>query len=106
VPVSPTVGGVSNQALRTFFVESYVPRLDERAAETLSSRLQEMIRRFNEEGTPVLSRGSFALLDEETYVCIVVAPTIDDVVELSARVGLERDHVVEAVALDLPARRG
>jgi hypothetical protein len=96
---------VSRQTARTFFVESYVPRLDERTAETLSSRLRETVDQLNEEGAAVRWRGSFALVDEETYIYIVVAPTIDDVVELSARVGLAQDHVVETLILDAPPRR-
>lgn len=90
---------------RTFLLESYVPRLDERNAKTLTSSLRETIRQLNENGMPLRWRESFALVDEETYICIVVAPTIDDVVELGARVGLAQDHVVEALILDALPRR-
>jgi hypothetical protein len=87
---------------RTFFVESYVPRLDERTAETLSSRLRETIHQLDEEGAAAHWRGSFAIVDEETYICIIAAPKIDDVGELSERVGLEHDHIVEALMVDAP----
>jgi hypothetical protein len=87
-------------AARTFLVETYVPGLDERAAATLSSRLTESIRQLNEEGTALRWGGSFALVVEETYICVIVATVVDDVVQLSDRAGLEHDHVVEAFAID------
>lgn len=99
-----TVGDVASQTARTFFVESYVPRLDVRTAETLSSRLRETVRQLNEEGTAVRWRGSFALVDEETYICIIAARKIDDVVAVTDRSGLEHDNVVEAFTIDSSAR--
>jgi hypothetical protein len=95
--------GVASQTARTFFVESYVPRLDARTAETLSSRLRETIRQLNEEGAAVRWRGSFALVNEETYICIIAAPMIGDVIEVSERAGLDHDNVVEALTIDAPA---
>jgi hypothetical protein len=91
---------------RTFLVESYVPGLDEQAAATLSSRLREAIRQLDEEGITLRWGGSFALVDEETYICIIGAPRVDDVVQLSERAGFEHDHVVEAFAIDSPATKG
>ena len=91
---------------RTFLVESYVPGLDERAAATLSSRLRDAIRQLDEEGMTLRWGGSFALVDEETYMFIVGAPRVDDVVQLSERAGFEHDHVVEALAIDAPTRQG
>jgi hypothetical protein len=91
---------------RTFLVESYVAGLDERAAATLSSRLREAIRQLDEEGMTLRWGGSFALVAEETYICIITAPKVDDVVQLSERAGLEHDHVVEAFAIDAPATQG
>jgi hypothetical protein len=91
---------------RTFFVESYVPGLDERAAATLSSRLREAIRQLDEEGKTLRWGGSFALVAEETYICIIGAPKVDDVVRLSEQAGFEHDHVVEAFAIDSPATQG
>jgi hypothetical protein len=91
---------------RTFLLESYVPGLDERAAVMLSSRFREAIRQLGEEGVALRWGGSFALVDEETYIFIVGAPGVDDVVQLSERAGFEHDHVVEAVAIDAPATQG
>jgi hypothetical protein len=88
---------------RTFLVESYVAGLDERAAATLSSRLRKAIRQLAEEGMALRWGGSFALVDEETFICIIGAGEVDDVVQLSERAGLEHDHVVEAFAIDTPA---
>lgn len=94
------------RAERTFLVESYVPRLDERSAKRLTSSLRETIRQLNEDGMPLRLRASFALVDEETYLCIIAAPKIDHVGELSERVGLEQDHIVEALMLDAPVTPG
>jgi hypothetical protein len=91
---------------RTFLVESYVPGLDEQAAAMLSSRLREAIRQLTEEGTTLRWRGSFALVDEETYICIIEAPNVDHVVQLSERAGFEPDHIVEAFVIDAPATHG
>jgi hypothetical protein len=88
---------------RTFLVESYVPGLDQRTAVTISSRFRQMIRQLCEEGVLLRWGGSFALVDEETYLCIVAAPQLDDVVRLSERVGFEHDHVAEVLAIDGPA---
>ena len=96
---------MSGQTARTFFVESYVPRLDRRIAETLSSRLRETVRQLNEEGTAVRWCGSFALVDEETYICIIAAPTMDNAVGVSARLGLAPDHIVEVLAINAPVSR-
>jgi hypothetical protein len=91
---------------RTFLVESYVPGLDERAAATLSARLREAIHQLDEEGITLRWSGSFALFDEETYICIIAAPKLDDVLQLGERAGLEHDHIVEAFAIDAPATQG
>jgi DNA-binding GntR family transcriptional regulator len=91
---------------RTFLVETYVPGLDERAAVSLSSRLREAIRQLAEEGVILRWDGSFALVDEETFICIIGAASVDDVVELSKRAGFEPDHVVEVFAIDAPATQG
>jgi hypothetical protein len=90
---------VSSEPGRTFLVESYVAGLDEPTAAALASRLRDAIRQLDAEGTTLRWRGSFALVDEETYICIIDAPKVDDVVRLSEQAGLEHDHVVEALAL-------
>jgi hypothetical protein len=91
---------------RTFLVESYVLGLDERAAATLSSRLREAIRQLDEEGTTLRWGGSFALVDEETFICIIAAANVDHVVQLCERAGFEHDHVVEAFPIEAPATQG
>jgi hypothetical protein len=88
---------------RTFLVESYVPGLDQQAAATLSSRFRAAIRQLTEEGTTLRWGGSFALVDDETYFCIIGASKVDHVVQLSERTGFEPDHVAEAFAIDAPA---
>jgi hypothetical protein len=97
---------VFSGAAQTFLVESYVPGLDERAAAALSSRLREAIGQLDEEGMMLRWGGSFALVDEETYICMIGAPKVDDVIQLSERAGLEHDHIVEAFVIDAPATQG
>jgi hypothetical protein len=85
---------------RTFLVELYVPQLDEQAAMAITSRCRAAARQLAEQGVALRWLRSFALVAEETYLCIVAARDRDHVLELSRRAGLEHDHVVEVVALD------
>lgn len=85
---------------RTFLIEKYVPQLDEATAVAISSRFRAAVRRRNERGVALRWIRSFALFDEETFCCIVAASDVDHIVQLSARGGVEYDHVVEVVALD------
>src|SRR5215216_2052580 len=85
---------------RTFLIEKYVPQLDEASAIAISSRFRAAVRRRDEEGRTLRWIRSFALVGEETYCCIIVAPDIDHIVQLNDRGGLEYDHVVEVVVLD------
>lgn len=88
---------------RTFFVESYVPRLDEAAALALSSRLRAAVEEFGQDGVPLYWRGSFALADQETYVWLLAAPELDRVAQVSERAGVGYYDVTEVVGLD-PSR--
>ena len=100
----PPLGGrhtVSAMAQgRTFFVESYIPRLDAAAAAALSTRLQTAVEQLQEEGLPLAWIRSFALLDEDTLVWMVEATQLDDVVLVERRAGVELDHVVEVLPGD------
>ena len=89
-------------------VESYVPQLDERAAGKISSRLRDAARELAQQGVEIQWRGSFVLIDEETYLCIVAAPDLGCVVTLNDRADVAYDHMVEVVAINpstLPANR-
>ena len=81
-------------------VELYVPRLDEQMAVAISSRCRVAARELAEQGLTLRWLRSFAVLADETYLCVVAARERDDVVQLSRRAGLEHDHVVEVVALE------
>ena len=83
-----------------FLVELFVPRLDEDAARAITSRCRAAAGRLAEQGIELRWLRSFAVLAEETYLCVVAARDRDHVVELSRRAGLEHDHVVEVVAID------
>ena len=85
---------------RTFLVESYVPHLDERAAAELTSRCRDAVRRLRREGVPLRWIRSFAVIDEETYLCVVAARDLDHVTRLNEQAGVEHEHVTEVVAID------
>jgi hypothetical protein len=84
----------------TFLVETYVPNLDGRAAATISLRYRSAIRELNRQGVALRWLGSYALIEDETYLCIVGARGSDEVIELSRRAGLDPDHVVQVLQLD------
>jgi hypothetical protein len=84
----------------TFLVETYVPHLDDQAAATISSRYRSAIRELEQQGLAVRWLRAYALIEDETYLCIVGARGSDDVVELSRRAGVVPDHVVRVVQLD------
>jgi hypothetical protein len=85
-------------ARRTFFVESYVPALDEESAAALSAKLQAAIDELRREGRELEWLRSFALVDDETYVWMLTAGDVDDVALVNERARLSYDHVVEVVA--------
>jgi hypothetical protein len=84
----------------TFLVETYVPNLDGEAAATISSRYRSAIRELERQGVVLRWLRSYALIADETFLCIVGARGSDEVVELSRRAGLDPDHVVQVVQLD------
>jgi hypothetical protein len=94
---------VAREPETTFLIESYVPQLDERTATTISSRLRDAIRELEEEGVTLHWRGSFALVEEETYLCLVVAPDRESVLVLNRRAALASDHVAEIATIDAPS---
>jgi len=94
---------VARESETTFLIESYVPQLDERVAITISARLREAIGDLEEEGVALRWRGSFALVEEETYLCLVVAPDRECVLLLNQRAALASDHVAAIVTIDAPS---
>jgi hypothetical protein len=89
---------VASPSWRTFFVESYVPALDEATAAALSSRLRTAIDELRREGRKLEWLRSFALIDEETYVWMLTAADVDDVALVKERAQVPYDHVAEVVA--------
>jgi hypothetical protein len=97
--------GVADGREKTFFIEIYVPQLDEASAVAISSRFRAAVARRNARGGTLRWIRSFALVGEETYCCVIGAPDIDQIVQLNVRGDLEYDHLVEVVALEpLPPR--
>jgi hypothetical protein len=97
-----TYGRGVTTARRTFFVESYVPALDEEGAAALSAKLQAAIDELRREGRELEWLRSFALVEAETYVWMLTAGDVDDVVLVNERARLSYDHVVEVVAGEPP----
>jgi hypothetical protein len=91
---------VAREPETTFLIETYVPQLDERTAVTISSRLREAMRELEQEGVTLRCRGSFALVEEETYLCLVDAPDRECVLLLNQRAALASDHVAEIATID------
>ena len=89
---------MASPTVRTFFVESYVPRLDDATATALSSRLRAAIAELRREGRTLEWLRSFALVDEETYVWMLKAADVDEIVLVNQRARVPYDHVVEAVS--------
>jgi hypothetical protein len=88
---------MASPTVRTFFVESYVPRLDDATAAALSSRLRTAIAELRREGRTLEWLRSFALVDEETYVWMLNAADVDEIALVNQRARVPYDHVVEAV---------
>jgi hypothetical protein len=89
-------------ARRTFFVESYVPALDESSAAALSAKLRAAIDELRREGRELEWLRSFALVDDETHVWMLTAGDVDDVALVNERARLSYDHVVEVVVAGEP----
>ena len=98
-----TVGMMARENRRTFFVESYIPKLDAASAATLSSRLRTTVEQLRKEGLPLTWIRSFALLDEDTYVWMVEAAELDHLVLIHQLAGVELDHVAEVLPGEMPA---
>lgn len=93
---------MAGEDAKTFLVESYVPRLDKRAAAALSSRVRAAVVELQREGIQLQWLQSFALVDEETYACMLSAPDVAQVARVNERAGLRYDHVVEVHVIDVP----
>jgi hypothetical protein len=85
---------------RTFLVESYVPLLDACAAAAISGRIRTAVTELLEEGVTIRWLRSFAVVDEQTYFCVLAASDIAAVVEANGRAQFGYDHIVEVIAID------
>ena len=90
----------------TFFVETYAPRLDRATAAEFSSRLHAAVADLQREGCPVECVYAVALPDDETYVWILRAADVADVVLLAARARLACDHITQALGQDFAVVAG
>jgi hypothetical protein len=85
---------------RTFLVESYVPLLDASTAAAISVRIGAAAAELRQEGVSIEWVRSFALVDEQTYFCVLAASDVADVVEANGRARFDYDHVGEVIAID------
>lgn len=85
---------------KTFLIELYVPRLNEQTAAAIASRCRGAADELTEQGVTLRWLRSFAVIADETYLCVVAARDRDHVVQLSRLAGLEHDHVVEVVSIE------
>jgi Protein of unknown function (DUF4242) len=81
----------------TYLVETYVPKLDEATAVALSVRLRAAIGELQREGLALRWLRSFALVGEETYMCMLTATDALDIALVHRRAGVTFDHVAEVV---------
>jgi hypothetical protein len=89
---------VTTRSRRTFFVETYVPALDETTAADLSAKLRVAVDELRHEGRQLEWVRSFALVDDATFVWMLAAGDVDDVALTNERARLSYDHVVEAMS--------
>jgi hypothetical protein len=82
---------------RTFYVESYVPDLDEATAAVLSERLRAAVAALQRDGLPVAWVRAFALVGEDTYVWLLTAADVAHVELVNERAEVSYDHVAEVL---------
>ena len=66
----------------------------------ISSRYHDAMRELTAEGVRLRCLHCYALLEDETYLCIVGATETDAVVELNRRAGVVPDHVAQMLRID------
>lgn len=74
-----------------------MPAVDEAAAASLSARLRAAVDELRREGHQVEWLRSFALVEEETYVCMLIAEREHDVASVHRRARLSCEYMAEAV---------
>jgi hypothetical protein len=84
----------------TYLVETYVPRLDRRSAAAVSSAYTRAIRELAQAGVALRLVESYAVVDDETYLCVVSAGNREDVVRMTEQAGLTADHVVRVARVN------
>ena len=84
----------------TYLVETYVPRLDRRSAAAVSRAYTRAIRELAQDGVALRLVESYAVAEDETYLCVVSAGNRDDVMRMTDRAGLRADHVVRVARVN------
>jgi uncharacterized protein DUF4242 len=85
--------------LRTYLVERYLPRLDERAAAHLARRIAAATAALRREGIEVEWVGSLVLVTDETCLCTFRARADADVVRANQQAAAPFDRITEAILL-------
>jgi hypothetical protein len=88
---------VSSGQPTTYLVETYVSKLDEAMAVSLSSRLRAAIAELQREGLALRWIRSFALVGEETFIWMLTATDARDIALVNRRAEVSFDHVAEVL---------
>jgi hypothetical protein len=86
--------------LRTYLVERYLPRLDERTAAHLAQRIAAATAALRRNGVEVEWVSSLALIAEETCLCTFRAGADVDVVRANEQAAAPFDRITEAIFLE------
>ncbi len=84
----------------TFIVERYIPHLRSADIEPLCERLTAASAELQAEGRDIRWLRSFALLDDETCLCLFSARSRNDVAEANHRAGAAYDRIIETVTIE------
>lgn len=84
-------------ALKKFLMETYVPLLDEAAADQTATSLSLATAELREHGADVELLHSFAVLAEETCFSLFSAATLADVRTAAQLAQIDYEHLAEVI---------
>lgn len=83
-----------------FLVERYMPRLQPSDIHALAGRLAAVAAQMQGEGHNIRWLHSFAILDDETCLCVFSADDSSEVHEANHRANADHERIVPAIAFD------
>jgi hypothetical protein len=84
----------------TFIVERYIPHLEPSDVHALADRLAAATAQMQAEGHNIRWLHSFALLDDETCLCVFSADDSAEVYEANHRASADHERIVPVIAVD------